>query len=764
MADFLERLLLRVEADTQGMRNEMRVAGTTIQREGNRWQRSMRVAGRAAQDFARRVTSLRSVVASLAGAGGLGLAIRRAVDFADEIGKTADQIGISTDALQEWRFAADLAGVSQERLDRGFETFAQRLGEAQAGTGTLLTFLNRMPDSFRQAVLAADSVDEAIDLIIRQMASLERQQDRAALSAAAFGRGVGGEMANLVREGADAIDEVRESARRMGIVIDEDLIRTSEEAKDQMTILSTVIRSNFTRGLLEGFVGEFTDFADAVQDPNFQQSVREFGDTFGSLMRFIVENGETIIRVFAAFKGAQFGARVGRLGGVPGTVLGAAGGGALGFFFPELAGLTGDELEAEISELEAQLERAQASLEQNQQQMRALQFRGEMDSDAFQELEKSAESLETRIDDIRFKLRALREELQAGPGTPARPRPEPFAPAVPDGGSESGTDDNSDDFVEKVGSIADKLRAQIDRERQEAQRLLDELERARLRAEGDQVALIQRSLSERLAAIDEARLTEQEAAQARANAVIAADREIRRVYARQAEAGAESMERVAEVGRDAMDELIEATQGFGRNFSRAMAEALLTGEATFRGLGESFAVDFAERVIQTRITSPLFRALEGALDGGFAGLFSSGPQQSISPVGGPIGFGQAAAAGFDGSRAEGGRVEAGRAVVVGERGRSEIFIPDRDGFIVPMSGGGRGPAATPLGGTVTNVIIREAPGRSEGRVSERSNAQGGTDIEVEVDRLTSRNLRRFGSQSNRAVRESMTTRQQLIQR
>ncbi len=61
--------------------------------------------------------------------------LRRAIDFADEIAKTADRIGIATDALQELRFATDLAGVSQANLDSALEAFSKRLGETRAGTG-----------------------------------------------------------------------------------------------------------------------------------------------------------------------------------------------------------------------------------------------------------------------------------------------------------------------------------------------------------------------------------------------------------------------------------------------------------------------------------------------------------------------------------------------------------------------------------------------------------------------------------------------------
>ena len=76
------------------------------------------------------------------------LAVRALVKFvthtvkaSDAIVKTADAIGISTDKLQELRFAADLSGVSVDKLDKALLGFSKRVGEARAGTGALVTFL-----------------------------------------------------------------------------------------------------------------------------------------------------------------------------------------------------------------------------------------------------------------------------------------------------------------------------------------------------------------------------------------------------------------------------------------------------------------------------------------------------------------------------------------------------------------------------------------------------------------------------------------------
>lgn len=144
MARELDRLLLRIEADTSRLKRELKVVESRTRKTGSRMSRAFNSASRSLGTFTRHVVSARGAMVALAGATALGLAVKRSIQFADEIGKTADRIGISTDALQRYRFAAQLSGLEVSALDGAFEAFAKRLGEARSNTGTLITLLDKM--------------------------------------------------------------------------------------------------------------------------------------------------------------------------------------------------------------------------------------------------------------------------------------------------------------------------------------------------------------------------------------------------------------------------------------------------------------------------------------------------------------------------------------------------------------------------------------------------------------------------------------------
>jgi lambda family phage tail tape measure protein len=58
-------------------------------------------------------------------------------------------------------------------------------------------------------------------------------------------------LVNLLRSGSGALEEMRERARDLGIVLDEHLVRDAGRARDELDTLSQVISANLTRAALE---------------------------------------------------------------------------------------------------------------------------------------------------------------------------------------------------------------------------------------------------------------------------------------------------------------------------------------------------------------------------------------------------------------------------------------------------------------------------------------------------------------------------------
>jgi hypothetical protein len=169
--------------------------------------------------------------------------VKNSIDAADAIAKGAAKANLATGTFQELTFALDKFDVSQEMAASGLSAFTKRLGEARAGTGALTTFLKKYDQALLDSMVSAESNEEALDMFMKALGGVKNDADRAALSAAAFSRSAGLGMASAFKDGGVALDAWRKKARALGIVIDDDLLKKAEDAKDQMAALGQVIQA-----------------------------------------------------------------------------------------------------------------------------------------------------------------------------------------------------------------------------------------------------------------------------------------------------------------------------------------------------------------------------------------------------------------------------------------------------------------------------------------------------------------------------------------
>jgi hypothetical protein len=189
-----------------------------------------------------------------AGVAGISVAFlaagRSALKAADDIGDMANSLGITTDQLQELRYSAMLGGVGVEGLDSALNKLNQNRGQAQDGIGSLVDFLK---DYDRQLLLNIQNSKDAGEAFTLVADAIEKETDaakRRQLATAAFGKGEIN-MINLLSQGADAFKRQADEAHKLGLVVDEDLIRKSGEANDKLDILSQTIKIKAVSAMVE---------------------------------------------------------------------------------------------------------------------------------------------------------------------------------------------------------------------------------------------------------------------------------------------------------------------------------------------------------------------------------------------------------------------------------------------------------------------------------------------------------------------------------
>jgi len=176
----------------------------------------------------------------LAGAFAGVFAVRQIVMFgqetlalADNIGKVADSIGVSTKFLQQYQFAAQQSGLTTEEFNKGMQNFTKMVGQAQLRTSEAGRTLEKLGIQVKRADGSVKGAEEVFVELMTALDGVGSQFEKNAILADLMGR-AGVKLAVMGKDGAEAMKELAESATG---VIPEDSIRQAEIFNDAMNEL-----------------------------------------------------------------------------------------------------------------------------------------------------------------------------------------------------------------------------------------------------------------------------------------------------------------------------------------------------------------------------------------------------------------------------------------------------------------------------------------------------------------------------------------------
>jgi len=226
--------------------------------------------------------------------------VRNTLAAADAIGKVADKTGFAIDSLQELRFAAEQAGIANVQLDTSLQRFSRRVGEAAQGTGVLYEILQQSGIAIRNADGSMRSIEATFNDYLGVMASATSEQEKLRLAVAAFDM-EGANMVNMLKDGTAGLESMRARARGLGIILDEETVRSAERANDAWGQVGNQFRAIATIAvgqLAPALENVATRLSNYLADP---EKVRELEEAFAKLgdviigiadaINFIMESG-----------------------------------------------------------------------------------------------------------------------------------------------------------------------------------------------------------------------------------------------------------------------------------------------------------------------------------------------------------------------------------------------------------------------------------------------------------------------------------------
>lgn len=266
------------------------------------------------------------IIGMTAGAGlGLFAIAHSAMEAGDKLSEMAQRVGLGVDAFASLSFAAAQADVDQDQFNAAMDQFNKRLGEAKAGGGPLLAFLNKVSPSLAKSVKHAKTTEEAFGLMTNAFEKVHDPGKRAALAAEAFGKS-GLQMGQFLGQGSAAIEEQRKRYLALS--------GSQEQFADRSSILDNTLRETGTaflglrNGMMNALFPAFNRLATMLTNfivNNREGLIKWAEDANGAFQEWANNGGfEKLIKNLKelADKALSF---VDKIGGLKGALIGAAG-------------------------------------------------------------------------------------------------------------------------------------------------------------------------------------------------------------------------------------------------------------------------------------------------------------------------------------------------------------------------------------------------------------------------------------------------------
>ncbi|MDN6291453.1 MAG: hypothetical protein L0J35_00085 [Tetragenococcus halophilus] len=205
-----------------------------------------------------------AVVGATAAAGGalLGMASKTA-ETTDRIDKMSQKIGLSREGFQEWDFIMSQSGMSVDQLQTGFKTLVTQVDQAVQGTGKGAESFKKLGVSVKDANGNVKDQETIFNESVVALQGMKDGTEKAKLANDLFGRS-GAEMMPLLNGAAGSVDEMKQKAHDLGLVLDDETIDsgvvftdTMDQVKRSMGALVTNVGADVMpmfQTLLEWFI------------------------------------------------------------------------------------------------------------------------------------------------------------------------------------------------------------------------------------------------------------------------------------------------------------------------------------------------------------------------------------------------------------------------------------------------------------------------------------------------------------------------------
>ena len=207
-------------------------AKLTLRTDNTNFKKGIDESNQRMDDFRKKV-GLAITAAGAAITGFAVLSVKNFADYADSIDKLADRSQLTTDLVQEMALVLGRNGQAVEDLDKVMDGLDKALGALQLGTGKQVQAFHDLGITVDDVNFEADRMDEIFLTVIKRLQNVEQDTKRTQIATDLF---AGGQKALAVTltNSNEQFDEIRRQAHEMGLVLENDGVKSGAALTDQM--------------------------------------------------------------------------------------------------------------------------------------------------------------------------------------------------------------------------------------------------------------------------------------------------------------------------------------------------------------------------------------------------------------------------------------------------------------------------------------------------------------------------------------------------
>ena len=228
-----------------------------------------------------------AAVATAAAAAGaaMGVAVKGAIDNADALSKSAQKIGVTTEALSRLKYAADFSDISLEQLTGGLGRLSKTMLDVSTGSkGPAATAFKALGIAVTDAAGNLRNSDVVFSEIADRFGRMEDGATKTALAISLFGKS-GAELIPLLNSGADGLAAMaaesdlghHQHAHRQG----------GEQFNDTLTKIGKILGGWSTGD--GGALPALQSLADTLASPQFAEAAQTLATTLVAAFDVVVQ-------------------------------------------------------------------------------------------------------------------------------------------------------------------------------------------------------------------------------------------------------------------------------------------------------------------------------------------------------------------------------------------------------------------------------------------------------------------------------------------